>query len=94
MNYIFIISVIVDTLYLPNNSWVEFSTVKVTAVEGGRQATFTKNSQAGSHCLFICSQQPDYKVVLVFYAVICIHTMRHQQVHQYSDSGDDEGSAL
>lgn len=87
-------SVIVDTLYLPNNSWVEFSAVKVTAVEGGRQATFTQNSQTGSQCLFICSQQPDYTVVLVFYPVVFLHTVRHQQVHQYGDSREDEDSAL
>lgn len=69
MDNIFIIPVIADTVYLPNNSWVEFSTVKVTAVEGGRQATFTQHSQTGPQCLFICSQQPDYSVVLVFYPV-------------------------
>lgn len=87
-------SVIVDTLYLPNNSWVEFSAVKVTAVEGSRQATFTQNSQTGSQHLVICSQQPDYTVILVFHPVDFLHTERHQQVRQYHDSGEDEGSTL
>lgn len=67
-------NVIVDTFYLPDDRWVEFSRVKVTAVEGGSEATFTHNGQAGAQRLLICSQQPDHmgEVVSLFFCLLLL----------------------
>lgn len=62
---------------LPNDGRVQFSGVKVAAVEGGGQTTFTPHSQTGAHSLFIYTREVEHAIRSLFCFCCVTFTLAH-----------------